>query len=70
MGTQYLTPEDLAARYRGMSPKTLANWRSQGKGPPWIKTEGRVYYALSDVVAWERSRRRPAGIAEEERSNG
>ena len=31
--TDLLTPAELAAML-GMSPRTLANWRSTGKGPP------------------------------------
>jgi hypothetical protein len=23
---------------------TLANWRSKGKGPPWVEIAGRIYY--------------------------
>lgn len=54
----YLTPKELAARYGGaIAPKTLANWRSQGKGPPYVKLGGRVVYALHDVLEWEKSRR-------------
>lgn len=31
-----LTPNELAAML-GMSVRTLANWRSTGKGPPYLK---------------------------------
>ena len=34
--TDLLTPAELAAML-GMSPRTLANWRSTGKGPPYVK---------------------------------
>lgn len=34
--TDLLTPAELAAML-GMSPRTLANWRSIGKGPPYVK---------------------------------
>lgn len=38
------------------SEKTLANWRSQGKGPKYIKLSsgrgGSVRYHWSDVHAW------------------
>ena len=34
----FLTPEELCVRYEGkFTPKALANMRSQGKGPPYIK---------------------------------
>jgi hypothetical protein len=32
---------DNAARYMGRSPKTLAQWRLRGKGPPAHKVGGR-----------------------------
>lgn len=57
--SSYLTPSDLSARYSGaISVKTLANWRSLGRGPPFIKLGWRVAYALSDVLQWEASLRR------------
>ena len=31
-----LTPAELATML-GMSVRTLANWRSAGKGPPYVK---------------------------------
>lgn len=34
--TDLLTPAELAAML-GMSVRTLANWRSNGKGPPYLK---------------------------------
>ncbi len=30
----------------------LAHWRSQGKGPAYIKVGGRVAYRGSDLNAW------------------
>lgn len=36
MSDDLLTPAELAAML-GMSPRTLANWRSNGKGPPYLK---------------------------------
>lgn len=34
--TDLLTPAEFAAMI-GMSPRTLANWRSTGKGPAYLK---------------------------------
>lgn len=34
--TDLLTPAELAVML-GMSVRTLANWRSTGKGPPYLK---------------------------------
>lgn len=53
-----LTTEQLAARW-SMSPHTLENWRSQGRGPKYIKLgDGKscnVVYRLRDVEKWEKS---------------
>lgn len=50
-----LTP-DQAAALIGVSPKTLANWRSLGKGPSWFTRPG-VWYLESDVQRWLRQGR-------------
>ncbi|QCX26420.1 helix-turn-helix domain-containing protein [Nocardioides jishulii] len=36
-----------------MTPKTLANWRSAGTGPTFVKIGGMVRYRLADVEAYE-----------------
>lgn len=41
-----------AARYLGVASKTLANWRSGGKGPRPVKVGGRVFYWVSDLAAF------------------
>ncbi|MET4807497.1 helix-turn-helix domain-containing protein [Limibacillus sp. MBR-115] len=41
-----------AARFLGHEPKTLANWRCQGKGPQPRKVGGRVFYRLEDLQAF------------------
>lgn len=51
---QHLTPEDVKKRLT-VSMSTLANWRSTGKGPPYIKLCGTVRYPLDLLVAWEAS---------------
>ena len=40
-----------AARYLGLSPKTLAMMRTAGTGPKFVK-RGRVFYFLEDLQAW------------------
>ena len=40
-----------AAKYIGYSVKTLAIYRSQGKGPRFIK-RGRVFYYKEDIDRW------------------
>jgi Helix-turn-helix domain len=42
---------DNAARYLGLSNKTLAMMRSSGSGPRFVK-RGRVFYFLEDLQAW------------------
>jgi hypothetical protein len=55
---EYLTPEELADRYKGIiTTKTLANWRSAGIGPAYTRVGGRILYAVCDVLHWESTRR-------------
>ena len=55
---QYLTTEELADRLR-RSPGTIANWRSKGQGPRFLRPSGgkrgRILYRLEDIDEWERS---------------
>ena len=54
----YLTPKDLEGKYQ-LAPKTLANWRSQGKGPEFFKLGNKVRYLRKNVEKWvEQSRRK------------
>ncbi len=54
---EFLTPKELTKRYKGkINERTLANWRSKGEGPAWVKVGGRVMYELTDVKAWEKKR--------------
>ena len=36
----------------GISVSTLANWRSQGKGPPWLKVGRKIWYLVADFEKW------------------
>ena len=36
----------------GLSPKTLANWRSQGVGPKYFLVNGSVYYAFREIETY------------------
>ena len=38
-----------AAKYLGLSAKTLAMWKLSGKGPPWVKVGGRIFYFRTDL---------------------
>lgn len=44
------TPE--AARFLGLSDRTLEKHRSYGTGPLYRKIGGRVVYTLEDLQAW------------------
>jgi hypothetical protein len=58
-----LTDAQLAVRWQ-LSRGTLANQRSQGRGPAYLKLAGRIRYRLSDIEAYEQAgfvSRQPAG---------
>ena len=44
------TPE--AARFLGLSDRTLEKHRTYGTGPSYRKLGGRVVYSLEDLQAW------------------
>lgn len=52
--TTFLSDEQLVERWNGaVSKGTLANWRSKGTGPAYVKFGSRVRYPLAQVEAWE-----------------
>ncbi len=52
---QHLDQNALADRWQ-ISPRTLEQWRWQGRGPCFLKIGGRVVYRLADVEAFETSK--------------
>lgn len=50
--TQFIDTKELAARWR-RSPSTIENWRSNGKGPKYLKLGGRVLYSLEEITSYE-----------------
>jgi predicted DNA-binding transcriptional regulator AlpA len=55
--SRLLTPRQAAARL-GVVPLTLANWRSRGLGPPFVKIGGYfVRYREEDLDAYVAARR-------------
>lgn len=48
-------PSSEAARYLGVAEKTMANWRSQGRGPRFLKRARRVWYRQEWLDAWVQS---------------
>jgi hypothetical protein len=60
-GPELLTDAQLAERWQ-LSRGTLANQRSQGRGPAYLKIAGRVRYRRSDIETYEQ-----AGLMETQR---
>ena len=55
---KYLTPEEVAERYRGeISLGTLRNWRSMRVGPGFVKIGKAVLYPLAELDAWDEQNR-------------
>jgi hypothetical protein len=52
----------LAERWL-ISPRTLEQWRWQGRGPRYLKIGGRVVYRLSDIEAFELPRRSMSALS-------
>lgn len=52
LGPFVLTENDLATRWR-MSPRTLQRWRTEGRGPHYLKMGRRVNYPFNAVIAYE-----------------
>ncbi len=46
-----LTPQELA-QLIGATEGTLRNWRSLGKGPPFLKPGKKIFYDRKDVDVW------------------
>lgn len=51
-----LTPKQVEEAY-GLDAGTLANWRTQGKGPEYVKVGGKVLYMVDKLEAWLRQGR-------------
>lgn len=52
--TTFLTPDEVAERYRGsVSVGTLRNWRSMKIGPSFVKIGKAVLYRIDELDAWD-----------------
>ena len=51
MENTLFTPSEVAKKYR-IAVGTLANWRSQGRGPEYIKYGRKVLYPVSEMDKW------------------
>lgn len=47
-----------AADHVNLEPKTLENWRCQGRGPAYVKLGSRVFYRTEDLDAYVEQNRR------------
>ncbi len=45
--------ETELANHWGVSPKTLQRWRTEGRGPRYLKLSKRVVYPLVEIQAFE-----------------
>lgn len=51
--TLLVTPEEVSALLRGkVKVSTLAKWRREGKGPPFIYAGGSVLYPKKSFEEW------------------
>jgi len=51
-----LSVDELIKRWNNaFSIGTLANWRSQGKGPPHVALGRKIYYPLSGIESYEKT---------------
>jgi hypothetical protein len=55
MDGRCITQNELAQRWE-ISEATLERWRSQRKGPQFLRLGGQVRYPLVDVESYERER--------------
>jgi hypothetical protein len=46
-----VSPTELS-RSTGIAAKTLANWRVERKGPPFVKFGRRVFYHRASLARW------------------
>ena len=49
---RHLSQKQLALRL-GLSERTIEGWRYRGKGPDYLRLEGRIAYRLADVERFE-----------------
>ena len=45
---KYLTPREVEQNFP-LNAKTLANWRSQSRGPTYLKIGGRIFYQAHEI---------------------
>lgn len=54
----FITADETARLLNLKNAGTVRNWRSAGKGPPYVRLNGRlIVYKRDDVLAWLNARR-------------
>ncbi len=48
---KFITTEELRTKY-GLHPRTMANWRTQRKGPSYIKAGRKILYSTEELENW------------------
>jgi predicted DNA-binding transcriptional regulator AlpA len=56
---RYLNTQEVAERLR-LSEGTLANWRTKGEGPQYVKLGRKVLYAVAEIDDYEKRQSRGA----------
>jgi hypothetical protein len=57
MADRYLTAKEVSERLRGLIVvRTLANWRCEGKGPPYRRFGNRIVYPEREFELWAKAR--------------
>lgn len=64
---ELLTPETVAAQFH-LRPDTLTTWRTNGRGPNFVKVGRAVFYRRSDVEAWLGAQHRQPMTAKDRRA--
>ena len=50
--TPTLLTAEQAGAYLQINPRTLANWRSLGRGPRFVRSGARAFYRQAELDAW------------------
>lgn len=58
---RYLNTQEVAERLR-LSEGTLANWRTKGEGPRYVKLGRKVLYSVAEVDAYEQRQSRGVSV--------
>jgi hypothetical protein len=52
LGSRLLTPADVAVLIPGLTPKLLAQWRYERRGPAYYKVGRIILYPFEDLEEW------------------